>query len=231
MLIRLPSLIRLECLSYGIQDQTKLGATVLRGTDVIPDSTRFETAIARFDAANAEDPNLEEVDGAACPKELLYAQRMTAWLDKLAPSASEALRLAARAQHIRRWAIPRRDYPMTRTGYLKWRTTLYRFHADTAGNILREVGYDADTIAAVQSLLRKERLKRNPDMQCLEDVACLVFLESYFTDFAPQYDEQKVLDILRKTWKKMSEQGRAAARHLALPEAAQALVKKALATP
>ena len=183
---------------------------------MLADPKRFEAAIARFDAANAEDPNTEAADGVAQPKELLYARRMTAWLDKLAPEASEALRLAARAQHIRRWAIPRRDYPMTRTGYLKWRTTLYRFHADTAGAILREVGYDDATVAAVQSLLRKERLKRNPDMQYLEDVACLVFLESYFAAFAPQYDEQKVLDILRKTWKKMSPQGRAAARHFAM---------------
>ena len=198
---------------------------------MIADPTRFETAIARFDAANAEDPNTEEMDGVSQPKELLYAQRITAWLDKLTPDASEALRLAARAQHIRRWAIPRRDYPMTRTGYLKWRTTLYRFHADTAGDILREVGYDDAMVAAVQSLLRKERLKRNPDMQCLEDVICLVFLESYFANFAPQYDEQKVIDILRKTWRKMSPQGQSAARGLALPPAAHALLEKALATP
>ena len=198
---------------------------------MIADPTRFETAIARFDAANAEDPNTEEVDGVSHPKELLYAQRMTAWLDKLTPDASEVLRLAARAQHIRRWAIPRRDYPMTRTGYLKWRTTLYRFHADTAGDILREVGYDDATIAAVQSLLRKERLKRNPNMQCLEDAICLVFLESYFANFAPQYDEPKVLDIVRKTWKKMSPQGQTAARSLALPPAARDLLQKALATP
>lgn len=193
------------------------------------DPTRFETAIARFDAANAEDPNSEEVNGVTYPKELLYARRMTAWLDRLAPEASEALRLAARAQHIRRWAIPRRDYPMTRSGYLKWRTTLYRFHADTAGDILREAGYDDATVAAVQSLLRKERLKRNPDMQCLEDVVCLVFLESYFANFAPQYDEQKVLDILRKTWKKMSPRGQAAARDLTLSPAAGTLLEKALA--
>ena len=198
---------------------------------MIAEPTRFETALARFDAANAEDPNTEEVDGVAHPKELLYAQRMTAWLDKLAPDASEVLRLAARAQHIRRWAIPRHDYPMTRTGYLKWRTTLYRFHADTAADILRQVGYDDATVAAVQSLLRKQRLKRNPDMQCLEDVICLVFLESYFAHFAPQYDEQKVLDIVRKTWKKMSPQGQAAALGLALPQAARALLDKALAAP
>jgi hypothetical protein len=198
---------------------------------VIADATRFEAAITRLDAANAEDPNTEEANGVTLPKELLYAQRMTTWLHRLAPDASETLRLAARAQHVRRWAIPRRDYPMTRTGYLKWRTTLYRFHADTAGDILREVGYDDAMVATVQSLLRKERLKRNPDMQCLEDVICLVFLESYFANFAPQYDEQKVIDILRKTWRKMSPQGQSAARGLALPPAAHALLEKALATP
>jgi hypothetical protein len=198
---------------------------------VIADPTRFQAAIDRFDAANAEDPNTEEADGVSHPKELLYAQRMTAWLEKLAPEASEVLRLAARAQHIRRWTIPRRDYSMTRTGYLKWRTALYHFHAETAGDILREVGYDAITVAAVQALLRKEQLKRNPDTQCLEDVACLVFLESYLASFAPRYDEQKVLDVLRKTWKKMSAQGQAAARALALPTAPRALLEKALATP
>ncbi|MDE0207623.1 MAG: DUF4202 domain-containing protein [Candidatus Tectomicrobia bacterium] len=195
------------------------------------DAKRFEAAIARIDAANAEDPNSEEANGVTHPKELLYGQRMTAWLDRLSPDACEALKLAARAQHIRRWAIPRRDYPMTRTGYLKWRTTLYRFHAEEAAGILREVGYDDATVAAVGSLLRKERLKRDADAQCLEDVACLVFLEHHLADFAPQYDEQKVLAILRKTWKKMSPRGQAAARRFALPQAARVLLDRALSEP
>ena len=198
---------------------------------MIADATRFEAAIARLDAANAEDPNTEEANGVTLPKELLYAQRMTTWLHRLAPDASETLRLAARAQHVRRWAIPRRDYPMTRAGYLKWRTTLYRFHAETAANILREVGYDNATVTAVQSLLRKERLKRDADGQRLEDVVCLVFLENYLADFALQYDEQKVLTILRKTWNKMSPKGQAAASQLALPSAAHALLNKVLSAP
>lgn len=195
------------------------------------DAKRFEAAIARIDAANAEDPNTEEANGETHPKELLYGQRMSAWLDRLSPGACEALKLAARAQHIRRWAIPRRDYPMTRTGYLKWRTTLYRFHAEEAAGILREVGYDDATVAAVGSLLRKERLKRDADAQCLEDVACLVFLEHHLADFAPQYYEQKVLAILRKTWKKMSPRGQAAASRFALPPAARVLLDKALSEP
>jgi hypothetical protein len=196
---------------------------------MISDQTRFDTAIARFDAANAEDPNSETVAGEAHPKELLYAQRMTTWLNKLAPDASEALRLAVRCQHIQRWAIPRRDYAMDRRGYLRWRTTLAKFHARTAGDILREVGYDDDTIRRVQMLLRKEGLKRDAEVQCLEDVACLVFLQSYFADFANQHEEAKIIDIIQKTWKKMSPRGHELALTLPLSSDASQLIDKALA--
>jgi hypothetical protein len=191
---------------------------------------RFEAAMARFDAANAADPNREISAGVSYPKELLYAHRMTAWLDKLAPDASEVLRLAARCQHIQRWTIARRDYPMDRRGYLRWRTALATFHATTAGDILRDVGYDEPTIRRVQALLRKEGLKRDPEVQCLEDVVCLVFLESYFADFAHRYDEAKVIDIIQKTWKKMSARGREVALGLPLPPEAHTLLEKALQT-
>ncbi|MDQ2695945.1 MAG: DUF4202 domain-containing protein [Pseudomonadota bacterium] len=196
---------------------------------MIADPDRFDAAIARFDAANAEDPNREVADGVAQPKELLYARRMTAWLDKLAPDAPEAVRLAVRAQHIRRWTIPRSHYPMDRAGYRQWRANLAKFHADTAAEILREVGYDAATIDHVHDLLRKMRLKTDPDVQLLEDVACLVFLENYFADFARQHDEAKVIDILRKTWNKMTPRGHAAALELSLPPQARRLVERALA--
>lgn len=196
---------------------------------MISDQARFDAAIARFDAVNAADPNRETVAGEAHPKELLYAQRMTTWLNKLAPDASEALRLAVRCQHIQRWAIARRDYPMDRRGYLRWRTTLAKFHASTAGDILQEVGYDADTISRVQTLLRKEGLKRDAEVQCLEDVACLVFLQSYFADFANQHEEAKVIDIIQKTWKKMSPRGHQLALTLALSSEASRLIDKALA--
>ena len=196
---------------------------------MVADPERFNAAIARFDAANAEDPTTEVFQGVVYPKELLYAQRMTAWLDKLAPDASEALRLAVRCQHIRRWTIPRHTYPMDRTGYLRWRTTLAKFHADTAAAILRDVGYDDATIRRVQTLLRKESLKRDPEVQCLEDVICLVFLENYFTAFATQHDEAKILDILQKTWKKMSSRGHEVALTLSMSPEAQRLVEQALA--
>ena len=193
------------------------------------DSKRFAEAMRRFDAANAEDPNTEVYEGKTYPRELLYAQRMTVWLDQLAPDASEVLQLAARCQHIRRWMIPRRDYPMDRRGYLRWRTTLYTFHAETGGDILRDVGYDDAIISRVQTLLRKERLKRDAEVQCLEDVICLVFLESYFADFATQHDEAKIIGIVQKTWKKMSRRGQEVALTLNLSAPALQLVEKALA--
>ena len=193
------------------------------------DEARFRAAIARFDAANAGDPNVTIVDGLAQPKELVYARRMTAWLDRLDPDAPEPVRLAARCQHLMRWSIPRGAYPMDRPGYLKWRTTLYDFHAERAGEILREVGYDDATVARVQSLVRKQGIKTDPQMQLLEDVICLVFLENYFAEFAADHDEEKLIRILRRTWAKMSPRGHEAALALNLPERERKLIEKALA--
>ena len=185
-------------------------------------SARFQSAIDRFDALNATDPN---------GKELLYAQRMTQWLEKLNPAASEALRLAARSQHLMRWHIPRDSFPKDRIGYLRWRTTLYDFHADRAAEVLREVGYDDATIARVRWLIRKQDLKNDPEAQLLEDVICLVFLENYFADFARDHDAEKLVRILRKTWKKMSPRGHEAAMTLQLGDRERELIAKALQPP
>lgn len=195
----------------------------------ITDPERFKDAIARMDAANAEDPNREAVEGVEVPKELLYSRRMTEWLERFDPEASEVLQLAVRAQHIRRWVIPRRDYPMDRAGYKKWRTDLGRFHATTAAEFLERAGYDEETIERVGKLLRKEKLKLDPEVQCLEDVACLVFLDAYADDFAQSHDDEKMIRILRKTWVKMSDKGHAAALTIPLSERLAALVTKALA--
>ncbi len=196
-------------------------------------AARFDAAIARVDAANAEDPNQEVADGHAAPKELIYGRRMSAMLARFAPEASEAVRLAVRCQHIRRWEIPRDSYPRDKPGYKQWRTRLQQFHAETAANILRELGYDEDLIGRVQSLLRKEALKVNPETQLLEDVIGLVFLERYLVDFVaqhPEYDEAKWIDILQKTWRKMSPAGHAAALKLIkLPEGLLPLILKAVA--
>jgi hypothetical protein len=199
------------------------------------DPDRFERAIARFDAANGEDPNRVSIDGRARPKELVYAERMTAMLARFAPEAPETVRLAARCQHIERWKMPRSDYPMDRIGYLQWRKRANQFHARVADDILRDAGYDDATIARVATLLRKESLKSDPEAQTLEDVVDLVFLESYLADFVAahrDYSTDKLVDILRKTAKKMSARGRAAAVSLiAIPADLAPLVAGVMASP
>ena len=197
---------------------------------MIADQKRFAATLAAFDVANAEDPNLDEGQ----PKELLYAQRMSAMLARFAPNASEVARLAVRAQHIQRWQTPRASYPMDRQGYLQWRTGLYKFHAETAGRIMREAGYDEATIERVQAAVGKKALKVNPDTQLLEDITDLVFLEHYLAGFAarhPDYDEAKWIEIIRKTWQKMSQQARdfVLAGKVSLPETLTPLVLKAVA--
>jgi hypothetical protein len=191
---------------------------------------RFNRAIALFDAANAEDPNLDEGQ----PKELRYARRMSEMLERFAPQADEVGQLAVRAQHIRRWTVPRGNYPLGKPGYFAWRTGLYRFHAETAGELLQQAGYDAATIARVKAAIGKQDLKTNPDTQLLEDVSCLVFIEHYMLGFAGQqaeYTEEKWLGIIRKTWKKMSAAAQAFATGggISLPPALVPLIQKALA--
>ncbi len=186
---------------------------------MIPNPERFQKAIEAFDQANSHDPKGQEV---------LYAQRMTHWLERLAPEASEVLRLAARSQHLCRWMIPRSQYPVGRVGYLKWRTTLYEFHAQKAGEILEKAGYEREAIAQVQELLRKKDIKTNLQMQVLEDVICLVFLENYFAEFAQKHPEEKIISIVQKTWKKMSPAGHQAALTLPMSGEVRALIEKAL---
>lgn len=181
---------------------------------------RLQAAIARIDAYNEEDPHGEE---------LLYSERMTACLETFEPGASDALRIAARAQHIGRWTSPRDAYPMDRAGYKKWRDELAQFHADATAGILREVGYGEETIVRVSSLLRKKNLKTDPECQTLEDVICLVFLEYEFADFAAKHEDEKLVRILQRTWIKMSERGHEAALKLGLPPRLRGLVERALA--
>ena len=194
------------------------------------DSDRFQRAIRSIDEANSEDPNFEVDDGVAHPKELLYGMRMQRWVEALDPQAPEALRIAARSQHIRRWEIPRSDYPMDRSGYLRWRTKLYAFHADTASELLRAADYDAETIERVRTLLQKRNLRTDADVQTLEDAAAIVFLDHHLEDFLKRDDigEEKALNIIRKTWKKMTERGHEAAAALELSPESTALLKKAL---
>ncbi|HEV2318920.1 MAG TPA: DUF4202 domain-containing protein [Verrucomicrobiae bacterium] len=185
---------------------------------------RFETAIRRFDEENGHDPNKENGQ----PRELLYAQRLTDWVLRLCPDASETLRLAARCQHLRRWEIPRTQYPLSRAGYLKWRTDLKKFHARRAGEILAEAGYDNETIQRVRDLNLKKNFPSDPDCRVLEDALCLVFLEFQFADLAAKTSDDKMINALKKSWQKMTEAGRAEALKLKYGERERALIQRGL---
>ncbi|MEP2278856.1 DUF4202 domain-containing protein [Maribacter sp.] len=185
-------------------------------------------AFQHFDEANKQDPNTEVFEGTTYPKEVLYGIRMTERLNEFDPTASEALRLTARCQHICRWEIPRESYEMNREGYLRWRQELKKFHAKKAASILEDVGYDDETIDNVKFLLEKKQLKKNEETQALEDVICLVFLEFYFEPFAHKHEEDKTIDILQKTWRKMSIKGQEAALKLPLSKFSLDLITKAL---
>lgn len=191
-------------------------------------TSRMAAALAAIDSANSDDPNTLEIGGVRHPAEVVYAERMTDMLHQAYPGASEALQLAVRAQHLKRWSVPRSSYPDGRQGYLNWRNDLKARHAELAGEILSGCGYDPETLARVQSLIRKERMKRDPDPQALEDVACLVFLKHYFSGFAAKHDDEKLVNILRKTWSKMSPHGQNQALGLELSAKERLLVEQAI---
>ena len=192
------------------------------------DSGRFAAALRRFDEGNAQDPNSEIVGGKRRPRELVYAEWLTHWVLRLCPDASEPLRLAARCQHLCRWMLPRDSYPKTRAGYLQWREALKKFHAQKAGEILREVGCDPATIERVQELNLKKGFPQDAEGRVLEDALCLVFLEHQFEELAGKIPEDKMLEVVRKTWNKMTPPGRAAALGLSYTAKAKALLERAL---
>lgn len=188
----------------------------------------FIKTLALIDSANSRDPHREFDGTAERPKELLYSERMSACLDDFAPGATEHLRIAARGQHIERWTSPRSAYPEGRTGYKKWRAELGLFHARRVGELMQEAGYGDEDIKRTQYLVQKRGLGRDPETQCLEDVICLVFIRYYLEEFARKHDEEKLIDIIRKTWGKMSGNGHKAALEIPLSDAMRELVGKAL---
>ena len=191
-------------------------------------ASRFQKAIEAFDRANAEDPHTVLSNGTQRPRELVSAERLSAWVARLEPHPSEALLLAARCQHIRRWQIPRESYPAGRVGYLQWRTQLARFHADTAAQLLAESGYEQESIDAVRRINLKQNLRSSPETQTMEDALCLSFLEFEFDDFIAKYPPEKVIEVVQKTWRKMSARGQALALQLPLSAFALELVTRAL---
>ena len=189
---------------------------------------RFLEALRRFDEANSHDPNTVLADGVSQPRELVYSKWLSNWVTQLSPDASEALRLAARCQHLCRWEIPRDSYPMTRPGYLQWRAELKKFHAGKSGEILRASGYDDTTIRRVQELNLKANFPKDPEVCVLEDALCLVFLEHQFADLAAKTDDDKMINALQKSWKKMTPAGHTEALKLSYGPREKALLDSAL---
>lgn len=194
----------------------------------------FEQVVILMDEANSEDPNIEMADGKEWPKELLYSHRMSDMLERYKPMADDVAKLAIRGQHMLRWKSPRSDYPMDRKGYHQWRTQLYTFHADRVAELMAEVGYDEKSLERVRQAVGKKALKNNKDTQLLEDIAALVFIEYYMLAFAqkhPEYEEEKWIDIIQKTWRKMSDDAHefALSGKLILPEPLIPLIQKSVA--
>jgi hypothetical protein len=188
---------------------------------------RFERAVAAIDRANADDPNAIVVRGERRPKELGHAEMVTEWVDRLRPDASEALRLAARGHHLRRWLVPRSSFPDGRAGYLRWRRELHDRHARDLGDILRDCGYEDEIVGRVQAIVRKDALRTDPEVQALEDALCLVFLETQLEQIAARFDDAKCVEILVKAMRKMTPAGIEAARGLPLGEHGRRLLDEA----
>lgn len=189
---------------------------------------RLAEVFKEIDAINQQDPRMDSDKDIALPKEYLYSLRMTEMLNTYDPSVDELMKIAARGQHIRRWSIPRNEYPMDRKGYLQWRTKLKILHADLLSEIMLKHCYTDEEVKNVTELVTKKKLNINGDAQKLEDVVCLVFLKYYFEDFFKQHPEEKVVDILRKTWRKMTDKGRSMALDLNFSDEAHAIISKAL---
>jgi len=168
----------------------------------------YESARALIDNANSADPNQVTADGKQWPKELLYSERMSDMLERYNPEADDVMKLAIRAQHIERWKSPRNAYPEGRIGYLQWRKDLYKIQANTATELMRQAGFDEAGVERVWKAVAKKNIKGNADTQLLEDVTDLVFMEHYMLEFVdkhPDYSEEKWIEIIRKTWNKMSQ--------------------------
>jgi hypothetical protein len=189
---------------------------------------KIDTSIELFDAYNKQDPRKIVVNGAEYPYEYFYALQLHQWVNKLEPGAGDVLQLASRCQHIGRWQKPREEYPADRIGYLKWRTDLAKFHAEKAGELMDEAGLSEDIIKDVQNVILKKQLRSNHEVQVMENALCLVFLQFQYDDFLQKHDDETMIRILQKTWKKMTDPGREAALKLDYDGRGRELIHKAL---
>ena len=193
----------------------------------------YKKALALIDDANGKDPNLVNDGNGDRPKELLYSERMTDMLDRFKPTADHAQNLAIRAQHIERWKTPRNTYPMDRIGYLRWRKDLYKIQANRVAELCRDADCDENDIDRIHTMVSKKNIKTNADTQLLEDVTDLCFMEHYLEEFVakhPDYTEEKWIEIIQKTWQKMSDDAHSfvLAGSIKLPEALIPLIMKAV---
>jgi hypothetical protein len=193
----------------------------------------YEHAVNLIDSANSQDPNIEYAEGKGWPKELLYSQRMSNMLERYRSDSDYVIKLAIRGQHIQRWQSPRSAYPMDKQGYHRWRSDLYIFHADKVADVMLQAGFNAEEIERAKNAVAKVGIKSNSDTQLLEDVVGLVFMEHYMLNFAAKhadYTEQKWIDIIRKTWAKMSDDAHAfvLAGKISLPESLTPVILKAV---
>jgi len=196
---------------------------------VVDAEQRLEQILVEIGAANSHDPGRVAFDGNTLPTALAEGQQAHVWARHLQSGASDALQIATRAHHLRRWEIERGSYPRTRDGYLAWRTYLYDFHARTVGDLMHQAGYPRDTIDRVAELMRKRSLKRDADAQTYEDAVSIAFLEVRLSPFLDDVSEEQSIRALRRTWAKMSPAGREAALGLALEKRAALVVQRALA--
>jgi hypothetical protein len=200
-------------------------------TRPVSDQRRFQSALSRFDQENSKDPNRETKDGQHLPRELVYAERLTDWVVRLKSDGSEALLLAARSAHLCRWVIPRDSFPSDRSGYLRWRQELKKFHSAKVGQILREVGYEESEVARVQGLVSKTAFPADPDSRILEDALCLVFLQWQFADLAAKNGDEKMINAVQKTWKKMTPLAQDFALKLDYAPHERGILERALGPP
>ena len=190
--------------------------------------SKLDKAFKLFDEYNKQDPHIITWNGIDYPAEYFYALQLYNWVKKLAPNASETLLLASRAQHIGRWKISRDTYPSGKAGYYKWRTEVAKFHAEIVNQLMQQAGYNEGTIKKVQHIILKEDLRKDEEVQVMENALCLVFLEFQYEDFITKHDDESVIRILRKTWNKMTEPGRVAALSLTYHERGKNLIMQAI---
>jgi hypothetical protein len=190
--------------------------------------TKLTQAFELFDTYNQQDPTSFIWEGTSYPQEYFMALKLHEWVERLTPEASEPLLLASRSQHIGRWTVSRNSYPEGKVGYLTWRKDLGKFHAKTAGELMAQVGYDAETIERTQQIILKQRIKQDAEVQTIENALCLVFLEYQYEAFHPKHEADKVIDILKKSLLKMDAHGHSFALKLSFSEKGLSYVQEAL---